>query len=85
MEAVWQLGSAEWFCPFAGSPVADGGIPQLQKSAKAGGIKGVEKGAGFLLLGVWGCPPNPKFRQDWGIKGVDYRGETFAISKVERI
>jgi hypothetical protein len=21
--------------------------------------------------GVWGCPPNLKIPQDWGIKGVD--------------
>jgi hypothetical protein len=30
-----------------------------------------KRGAGFFLPRVWGCPPDIKVPQDWGIKGVD--------------
>ena len=38
---------------------------------RRGGLRELKRGAGFLLPGVWGCPPASHFPQDWGIKGVD--------------
>jgi hypothetical protein len=31
----------------------------------------LKSGAGIFLPGVWGCPPDSNFPQDWGIKGLD--------------
>jgi hypothetical protein len=42
-----------------------GGILQFQKSPGSR-MRQLERGAGFFLLGAWGCPPTLKFPQDWG-------------------
>jgi hypothetical protein len=49
------------------------------ESPKIWGFRRLKRGAGFFLPGVWGCPPNLKFPQDWGIQGVEKRFETLSF------
>lgn len=44
----------------------------------------MNKGCRTLPAGGWGCPPNYKFPQDWGIQGVDER-RAMAAKEVVRL
>jgi hypothetical protein len=48
----------------------------------------LERGAGYVLLGVWGYPPVLKIPQDWGIRGLIknisafYHNETWELPRL---
>jgi hypothetical protein len=58
---------------FLGSTGGLGMFPNFLKSPKIGGHRGLKRSAGYLLLGVWGCPPvltSPKIGGYRGLKIV---------------
>jgi len=52
-------------CPYEVDVGGTGASPKTEEH------RGLKRGAGNLMPGVWGCPPNSNLPQDWGIKGVE--------------